>query len=247
MIPPQDVENSQMNYEVARTSVAVAESNAAVARANLKEAEANLGYTTIQSPVKGVILDRRVNIGQTVVASLNAPSLFLIAKDLGRMEIWASVNETDIGAIHLGQAAHFTVGAFPGETFAAVDPLSIQWSTNGAYVWKVVDGKAVRGKVDIVQRNSDGVLVKGDVKPGDAVVTQGVLQLADNMPVRLLDQAAAAGTPGQGNQGAQSAPGGGQPAAGAPAGQGQPGDGQGGYKKRQGQGASQASAPASNG
>ena len=117
MIPPQDVENSQSNYEVARTAVAVTEAGSAVARANLSEAEANLGYTTIQSPVKGVILDRRVNIGQTVVASLNAPSLFLIAKDLSRMEIWASVNETDIGAIHIGQPAHFTVGAFPGETF----------------------------------------------------------------------------------------------------------------------------------
>ena len=86
---------------------------------------------------------------------------------------------------------------FPGETFPAVDPLSIQWSNNGAYVWKVLDNKAVKGMVDIVQRNSDGVLVKGDVKPGDAVVTQGVLQLNDNMAVRLLDQAAAAAA-GQG-------------------------------------------------
>ena len=88
-----------------------------MAKANLEEASVNLGYTTIRSPVKGVILDRRVNIGQTVVASLNAPSLFLIAKDLSRMEIWASVNETDIGSIHVGQAVRFTVGAFPRETF----------------------------------------------------------------------------------------------------------------------------------
>ncbi len=88
-----------------------------MAKANLEEAEANLGYTTIRSPVKGVILDRRVNIGQTVVASLNAPSLFLIAKDLSRMEIWASVNETDIGSIHPGQRVRFTVGTFPGEKF----------------------------------------------------------------------------------------------------------------------------------
>jgi HlyD family secretion protein len=117
MIAPQDAENAQSAYEVARAGVAVSEGSAAVARAHLEEATANLGYTTIRSPVKGVILDRRVNIGQTVVASLNAPSLFLIAKDLSRMEIWASVNETDIGSIHVGQAVHFTVGAFPGETF----------------------------------------------------------------------------------------------------------------------------------
>ncbi len=81
----------------------------AVARADLEEATVNLGYTTIRSPVKGIILDRRINIGQIVVASLNAPSLFLIAKDLSRLEIWSSVNETDIGSIHVGQKVHFTV------------------------------------------------------------------------------------------------------------------------------------------
>jgi RND family efflux transporter MFP subunit len=89
--------------------------------------------------------------------------------------------------------------AFPGETFTSVDPLSIQWSNNGAYVWKVVDGKASKAIVDIIQRNSDGVLVKGDVKEGDAVVTQGVLQLSDGLAVRLLDAPQAAD--GDGGQG----------------------------------------------
>lgn len=89
---------------------------------------------------------------------------------------------------------------FPGETFTSVDPLSIQWSNTGAYVWKVVDSKAKKAMVDIIQRNSDGVLVKGDVKEGDAVVTQGVLQLTDGAAVRLLDapQAAADGSGAQG-------------------------------------------------
>ena len=77
--------------------------------------------------------------------------------------------------------------AFTGETFPNVDPLSIQWSNKGAYVWKVVDGKVVKGMVEIVQRNSDGVLVKGDVKQGDQIVTQGVLQLTDGATIRLLD------------------------------------------------------------
>ena len=116
-VAPQDVDNALSAVESDRAGLALAESGVAVAKANLEEAEANLGYTTIRSPVKGVILDRRVNIGQTVVASLNAPSLFLIAKDLSRMEIWASVNETDIGAIHPGQVVKFSVGTFPGETF----------------------------------------------------------------------------------------------------------------------------------
>src|SRR5207253_327322 len=63
------------------------------------------------------IVDRRVNVGQTVVASLNAPSLFLIAKDLTRLQIWTSVNEADIGQIHPGQPVSFTVDAHPSEKF----------------------------------------------------------------------------------------------------------------------------------
>ena len=85
--------------------------------AALRRARRNLGYCTIKSPVNGVIIDRRVNIGQTVVASLNAPSLFLIAKDLTRLQVWVAVNEADIGKIHPGQPVTFTVDAFPGETF----------------------------------------------------------------------------------------------------------------------------------
>jgi HlyD family secretion protein len=64
-----------------------------------------------------VIIDRRVNAGQTVVASLNAPSLFLLAKDLTHMRVWVAVNEADIGKIHPGLPVSFTVDAFPGETF----------------------------------------------------------------------------------------------------------------------------------
>ncbi len=104
-------------YEAARATLGLNESELLVAQADLEEATVNLGYTTIRSPVKGIVLDRRINIGQTVVASLNAPSLFLIAKDLSRLEIWSSVNETDIGSIHEGQNARFTVGTHPREEF----------------------------------------------------------------------------------------------------------------------------------
>lgn len=111
-------------YETAKANVAVGEAAILQAKSSLAQAEAvlqrakrNLGYCTIKSPVKGVVIDRRVNIGQTVVASLNAPSLFLIAKDLTRMQVWVAVNEADIGKIHPGQAVIYTVDAFPGETF----------------------------------------------------------------------------------------------------------------------------------
>ena len=86
-------------------------------QASVNRAQRNLDYCTITSPVEGVVIDRRVNIGQTVVSSLNAPSLFLIAKDLTRMQIWVSVNEADIGHIHNDQPVTFTVDARPGKTF----------------------------------------------------------------------------------------------------------------------------------
>jgi HlyD family secretion protein len=119
-----DYDAAQSAYETAKANVAVGQAAIAQAKktvdqskAALQRAQQNLSYCTIISPVKGVIVDRRVNIGQTVVASLNAPSLFLIAKDLTRIQVWVSVNEADIGLIHPGQPATFTVDAFPGQVF----------------------------------------------------------------------------------------------------------------------------------
>jgi HlyD family secretion protein len=117
IITPADVDLARANFKTAEANVADAKAAILQAEANLQEADVNLGYTVIRSPVKGVILDRRVNVGQTVVASLNAPSLFLIAKDLRRMQVWASVNEADIGTIKPGQTVSFTVDAYPNQTF----------------------------------------------------------------------------------------------------------------------------------
>jgi len=120
-----DYDTCQANYEtalagmaVARASVSQAHAGLTQARAALDRARRYLDYCTITSPVQGVIIDRRVNIGQTVVANLNAPSLFLIARDLGRMQIWVAVNEADIGKIRVGQQVSFTVDAFPEERFS---------------------------------------------------------------------------------------------------------------------------------
>ncbi len=114
----------QAAYETAKAYLAVGEATVAQnkgalvqAEAALKRAQKNLSYCTIVSPVEGVIIDRRVNIGQTVVSSLNAPSLFLIAKNLKRMQVWVSVNEADIGSIRPGQPVSFTIDARSGETF----------------------------------------------------------------------------------------------------------------------------------
>ena len=112
------------DYDAAATELRMATANAAVGEAAVREAEAmlriaktNLAYTTIKSPSDGVIIDRRVNVGQTVVAAFNAPGLFLIAKDSRQMQVWASVDEADIGDIHLGQPARFTVKACMDQVF----------------------------------------------------------------------------------------------------------------------------------
>jgi HlyD family secretion protein len=104
----------------AKAAVTKATADLGTARAVLKRAQTNLGYCTIKSPVEGVIIDRRINVGQTVVSSLNSPSLFLLAKDLKRMQVWVSVNEADIGHIRSGQKVRFTVDAFPSQTFSGV-------------------------------------------------------------------------------------------------------------------------------
>jgi HlyD family secretion protein len=103
--------------ESAAATVKVGEAAVRETKKTLEKAEKTLSYCTIKSTVKGVIIDRRVNVGQTVVSSLNVPSLFLIAKDLMRLEVWAAVNEADIGNIHEGEKVTFTVDARPGRVF----------------------------------------------------------------------------------------------------------------------------------
>lgn len=110
-------ETAQANVAVAEAAVEQAKAGVALADAGVQRAQRNLGYCVIRSPVQGVIIDRRVNIGQTVVSSLNAPSLFLIAKDLHRVQVWVAVNEAEISGVHPGQPVTFTVDALPGKVF----------------------------------------------------------------------------------------------------------------------------------
>ena len=110
-------EVAEANVEVGKAAILQARAQIAQAKAAVDRADENLSYCTILSPVKGVIIDRRVNIGQTVVSSLSAPSLFLIAKDLRQIQVWVSVNEADIGNVYTGQPVTFTVDMLPGEVF----------------------------------------------------------------------------------------------------------------------------------
>ena len=148
----------QGTYEAAQADVAVGAAAILLARGALAQTEAavqrtqrNLSYCVIKSPVKGVIIDRRVNIGQTVVASLNAPSLFLIAKDLTRIQVWIAVNEADIGNIKPGQPVSFTVDAFPNRVF--------QGEVGKVRLNATMTQNVVTYTVEVVAENTDGKLL----------------------------------------------------------------------------------------
>ena len=123
-ISTADYDSRKAEYDVRLSNIAVAEAERkqaeaklAIAEASLIKAQRNLDYCVISSPVDGVIVDRRVSIGQTLVSNMSASSIFLIAKDLRKMQVWVSVNEADIGNIHVGMPVLFSVDAFPGQEF----------------------------------------------------------------------------------------------------------------------------------
>ena len=87
------------------------------AQASLEQAQVDLDRTIIRSPINGTVISRNVDIGQTVAASLQAPTLFTIAQDLTKMQVDTNVSEADIGNVAVGQTATFTVDAFPNQTF----------------------------------------------------------------------------------------------------------------------------------
>jgi HlyD family secretion protein len=110
-------EGAKAQLESARSQIESSKAQVEQTKAALKLAETNLNYTTIRSPVHGVVISRNVDVGQTVAASLQAPTLFTIAKDLTQMQVDTNVSEADVGRVRVGQDATFTVDAYPGRTF----------------------------------------------------------------------------------------------------------------------------------
>jgi HlyD family secretion protein len=108
---------SQSELDQAVADARVANANLASAKAQVDRARINLRYATIVSPIDGTILSRAVDVGQTVAASFNTPTLFTIANDLRQMQVQASVDEADIGKVRMGQSATFTVDAYPDTNF----------------------------------------------------------------------------------------------------------------------------------
>ena len=110
-------DNSRSLYAQAKAQVALDQATIEQRQALLAAAEINLGYTSIVSPVNGTVVSRNVTIGQTVAATFQTPTLFLIATDLTKMQVDTNVSESDVGGMKQGQEASFTVDAFPGRVF----------------------------------------------------------------------------------------------------------------------------------
>ncbi len=108
---------SKADYEIALNTYNAGNDNVNAIAAQLKAAQQNLYYANIYSPIDGTVLTRNVSVGQTVASSLNTPTLFVIAKDLTKMQVMAAVDEADIGNVKNGQRVTFTVDAFPDNVF----------------------------------------------------------------------------------------------------------------------------------
>lgn len=112
-------ENVQSVHGQARAQVDIDKASIAQRQAELDIAELNLGYTDILSPIDGIVLSRKVSVGETIASNFQVPSLFVIASDLKRIQLISTVGEGDIGALRQGDTATFTVKAFPGRSFKA--------------------------------------------------------------------------------------------------------------------------------
>lgn len=198
-----DVELARSNYLTAQADVAAARAEMNASQATLKNNLTNLGYSKITSPVDGTVISRAVDVGQTVAASFNTPTLFEVAEDLTKMQIETSVSEADIGKIKVGQEAEYTLDGYPNRTFKGnVTQVRLaSTTTNNVVTYTVIvsvdnsDGSAIPGmsaNVSIITGRVNNVLVVDNkalkFSPAEnkqKFENQGVWILKGNEPVRI--------------------------------------------------------------
>jgi HlyD family secretion protein len=199
-IAQQDLDTARANSRAADGDLVAAKGNLEQAKASLHQAQLNLSYTTIVSPTTGTVISRSVDVGQTVAASLSAPTLFLIAEDLTKMQVDTSVSEADIGKLKAGMPAQFTVDAYPTKVFRG----TIRQLRNAPQtVQNVVTYDAV---IDVSNPNLElrpgmtaNVTFVYDQRDSALRVANAALRF---QPPPELASAAGGGRRGQGNQGA---------------------------------------------
>ena len=117
LVPKTDLEAAELAVKSADAQIKSSDASLTQSRASLNQATVNLGYTVITSPIDGIVISRNVEPGQTVASSMNAPTLFIIAADLTKMQVVANIDESDVGRMRPGQVVSFRVDAYPTDTF----------------------------------------------------------------------------------------------------------------------------------
>lgn len=161
------------DYSEAQYTIEAARASAKLAKIRLEQARRNLSYATIYAPISGTVIERDVDVGQTVAASLAAPKLFLIANDLSHMQILVGVDESDIGRIRQGQTARFTVQAYTDKTFTG--------TVRQVRLQSTILDNVVNYTVVVAVDNQDGLLLPGMTATVDFLVEEAtdVLRVAN--------------------------------------------------------------------
>lgn len=211
-------DNAETAFNGAQAGVAVADANLRNARASLQQREASLESarvdlerTFIRSPIEGVVIDRRIDVGQTVAASLNAPILFLIAQDLSRVQIEAQIDEADIGDIANDQTVTFDVDAFQGVRFDGVVTqvrLAAQEAQNVVTYTVVIEADNPRQRL-LPGMTANVSIVTGTVSDALAAPNAALRFTPRGAAEALVTQTEASGPAGRGAGGGRGGPGGG--------------------------------------
>jgi HlyD family secretion protein len=237
LLPEADLETARSTFSSAQAQLKANRAAVTQAVAAVNQAQVDLDHTIIRSPIDGIVVGRSVDVGQTVAASLQAPTLFIIAQDLSEMQVLASIDEADIGRVSTGQTATFHVDSFPEQTFEGrVEQVRLQPTT----VQNVVTYSAI-----IAVDNPGQRLMPGMTATVSLIVRQrdDVLRIpAAALRFRPPEGAAPAAEAVRRNAGAPAAPGTGT----AQAAEG-PARGAQGQRRRSGRGAQGGGTPGENG
>ncbi|MEG3163093.1 efflux RND transporter periplasmic adaptor subunit [Sphingomonas sp. PB2P19] len=193
-----ELQTGRATYARAVAALKVAQANVSASRAALAQSQTQRARAIIRSPVTGVVLARQIDPGQTVAASFNTPTLFVIAEDLTKMKLEVAIDEADVGEVKIGQKANFTVDAFPGQTFPATisrvdlgSNLTVSSATSSSTTTTATTGQVVSYAADLTVANPTLTLRPGMTATADIVTSdkQGVL-LVPNAALRFKPTAA---------------------------------------------------------
>jgi len=201
LIAKSEYDAAQTGYETSLARLSAAKAKVAQVEADLKYREITLGYTRITSPIDGVIIDRAVDEGQTVNASQSAPTLFIIAEDLTKMQVEADIDEADIGQVKIGQVVEFTVDSYPDASFEGkVEEIRLAPSTSENVVTYTVIVKVDNPDLRLMPGMTANVSVISGKRENVLKVASSALRFSPDPELLDLDEGSADAAPFQGRK-----------------------------------------------